>query len=118
MKLRTDGNSIRLRLRRSEVAEFTAGNSISKTIPFAEQPLRFSLEQGGAADVAASFDGHTVRITVSSAAASQWTETAQVGMYGTYNGIELLIEKDFRRTTKITPDDHDLYPNPASKQQP
>jgi hypothetical protein len=117
MKLRTDGDSIRLRLRRSEVAGFAAGGSISKTIPFASRPLRFSLETGGESDIAASFDGQTVRITVSAAAAHQWAESAQTGIYGTDNGISLAVEKDFRRTTRATPDDDDLYPNPASKRE-
>lgn len=115
MKLRTDGRSVRLRLRRSEVEAFTAEGSIAETVPFAGRSLRFSLETGGTDTVAASFDGSAIRICVSTHAARHWAESDEVGIYGSDRGLELAIEKDFRRTSRSSPNDADLYPNPDAK---
>jgi len=43
-----------------------------------------------------------------------WSSGSQVGVYGKSDGIEILVEKDFRRTSAPSPDDNDRYPNPRS----
>ncbi len=111
MTLRTDGRSVRLRLRVSEVESLASGRPIEETIPFAERPLRFSLETGGTDAMTVSFDGSSIRVLVSPEAAKRWAESDEVGLYGRDRGVDLVIEKDFRRTS-ATPGADDLHPNP------
>jgi hypothetical protein len=112
MKLRTDGRSIRLRLRRSEVEALAAFGAIVETIPFPGRPLRFSLEASGVEPMAASFDGASIRVTVPPASARRWADSEETGIYGFSQGIEIAIEKDFRRMSRPSSDDADRYPNP------
>ena len=114
MKLRTDGTSIRLRIRRSEVASFAESGRVASRIVFPDGCLEYSLEAAGVPAAAVSFREGAIRIVVPRAAAGQWTASDDVGIYGVHNHIAIVIEKDFRRTSQSSPDDHDRYPNPRA----
>ena len=120
MKLRIQGQSIRLRLTQREVAKLVAEGNISESVRFSgceHDQFTYTLEaRDGASTVSASYsDGH-VRVTIPMPSAKQWANTDEVGIEQTEvvcEGTELsiTIEKDFRGL-QPRPQDHDNFPNP------
>jgi hypothetical protein len=120
MKLRIQGQSIRLRLTQREVAKLVAEGNVSESVRFSEREhdhFTYTLEaRQGASTVSASYsDGH-VRVTVPMPSAKQWANTDDVGIEQTEvvcEGTELsiTIEKDFR-CLQPRPQDDDNFPNP------
>ncbi len=125
MKLRFHDNSIRLRLNRSELAQFSETGRVEDTIVFAadgSERLRFSLELAPElSEVRAGYDHGSIRIRVPRALARDWTETDRVGMEGEQPAgaarLRVLIEKDFRCLHRDGERDPEAFPNPleASK---
>ncbi len=103
---------MRLRLRVSEVEALAGGSPIKEAIPFVERPLKFSLETGATDGMTVSFDGSSIRVVVSPEAAKRWAESDEVGLYGHDRGVDLVIEKDFRRTSAPSGAADDLHSNP------
>ncbi len=56
MKIRICGNSIRLRLKRAEVDQIAAGNSILEETHFPNSVLTYRLDVSGDRVISASFD--------------------------------------------------------------
>jgi hypothetical protein len=112
MKLRTDGRSLRLRLRRSEVEAFAASGAVTQTVRFPGRALRYALEAGDVANLEAAFEEETIRVTAPRAAAQRWVESGETGIYGAQPDLDIAVEKDFRRASGASAEDPDLYPNP------
>jgi hypothetical protein len=116
VKLRIQDNSVRLRLRRSEVEDFARNGKVEAQTVFSPASiLRYSLE---AADVAApqvTFENSSVRVLVPGKLAAAWTSGEDVGITGEFAGISILVERDFQRTFVKSKIDNDLYPNPRSR---
>jgi hypothetical protein len=120
MKLRIQGQSIRLRLTQKEVAKLVAEGSVSESVRFSgceHDRFTYTLQaRQGTSTVSASYsDGH-VRVTIPIASAKQWANTDEVGIEQTEvvcEGTELsiTIEKDFR-CLQPRPQDDDNFPNP------
>ena len=118
MKLRLDGKSVRLRLRRSEVSEFANTGHISMETPFpGGRVLTVRLEAVGVPSPAVAFEADTVSVRLPSAAAREWADGGDVGIYSDAGGLAIVVEKEFRRTSMVSPVDADLYPNPRAPQQ-
>lgn len=117
MKLRLQGNSLRLRLTQKEVAELRASSRIESSIEFAPgQTLAYMLEGSpGALSVSAGFDGHTIVVTVPEQVLSEWMEGEQVSIEGpSQASLQLLIEKDFQCLHKPEHVEPDAYPHPLA----
>src|SRR6266849_1718423 len=100
MKLRIRGNSLRLRLTQTEVAELVrAGRVEDRTqlgqdatlgLVFRLQLSAFRLVPG------VEFDGGRITVSLPEARAKSWARENEVGMYGEESwGLKLSIEKDF-----------------------
>ncbi len=120
MKLRIHGNSIRLRLTRSEVARFTAEGRVEASLKFgpdASQRLVYSLEAvSEITELCVHGSAERLMICVPSAIAQEWSHSDRVGVSARQrldgqSELEVLVEKEFRRLhgAKFNPD---LYPNP------
>lgn len=115
MKIRMNDKSVRLRLLRSEVERFGATGSVAASIEFANgRALRYRLARGESGDTAVSFTEDAIEVIVPAREAAAWAEGPQVGIYGKSGSIEIIVEKDFRRTSAPSPDDDDRYPNPRA----
>jgi hypothetical protein len=112
MKLRTDGRSLRLRLRRSEVETLAASGAVTQTVRFPGRALRYALEAGDVASPQAAFEQETIRVTVPRAALRRWLESGETGLYGAQPDLDIAVEKDFRRSSGASAEDPDLYSNP------
>jgi hypothetical protein len=119
MKIRIKGNSIRLRLGKSEVAQFAEKGYLQEHTSFGNG-IAFSyalIKSSDIDEVKASFENNTISISVSDMIANQWTQTDEVGFQhkqALTNGEELflLVEKDFVCLDNTIEDQSDNYPNP------
>ena len=117
MKLRIQGNSLRLRLTRKEVAQLHDCGHVESSIEFAPgRTLAYSLEGSPhATSVTASFDGRAILVAAPAPLITEWADGEQVSIEGPPQaGVQLLIEKDFQCLHKPALQDPDTYPNPLA----
>src|SRR5690349_9290033 len=115
MKLRISGNSLRLRLTRSEVEEFASAGIYERSISLGGSALAYRLKKDEAATaLSATLADNTIAVLVPAAAANRWTETEDVAIDAPADdGLKITIEKDFA-CLKPRPgeDTDDHYPHP------
>jgi len=121
MKMRIKGNSIRLRLSRTEAEAVAAGRAVRETTAFpGGATLSYVLEPSPRAPaLSATFLDHQVIVAVPLAEALAWAGGTAVALQGRIptpaGELSLLVEKDF---TCLKPrqhereDESDLFPNP------
>jgi hypothetical protein len=123
MKLRIKGNSLRLRVIRSELDVLISTGRIEETIWFgsgADCRLTYALELGiGIDDVALRCVPPEIAVLVPSGEAIAWRSSDQVGIYaaadlGPRGFLELVIEKDFACLDRSDEDNLDTFPNPLA----
>ncbi|HQU92377.1 MAG TPA: hypothetical protein PLK77_08780 [Pyrinomonadaceae bacterium] len=120
MKLRIRGNSIRLRLTRSEVEGFGNAGLITETVEFGRgrEAFRYQLAVDSNGEAGAKFEGNCLTVIVPSVDAHRWVGSEQVGLeylqqIGTDESLSILVEKDFAcLTERPDEDDSDAFPNP------
>jgi len=114
MKLRMRGNTVRVRLTRSEVAAFGDHGFLEEITDFGNgQILVLRLASAPDISVGATFIDGRIEITLPEPDVRSWAASDQVAIKGGTQTIELLVEKDF---TCLTPrdgdEDHDTFPHP------
>ena len=115
MKLRIQGNSLRLRLTQKEVAHLRDLGRVESLIEFsAGQELVYVLEGSfQVKSVDAAFDGQVIRVTVPAHVITEWAESDQVSIEApSSGGLQLLIEKDFQCLHSRGERDRDAYSRP------
>ena len=125
MKLRIQGNSLRLRLSQSEVAQFSKTGFVEDGIDFAPG-IRFAYTMETSSSLPApqaSFQDHWLRIQVPSAAAKEWFTSDRVAISADQpiesgKALSILIEKDFQCLHGGEERDPDAYPNPLEETVP
>lgn len=122
MKLRIKGNSLRLRLTQSEVAEFKERGNVSDGIIFSStNTLQYLLAQHRGTTYQASFQEGQIKIEIPNTEASKWcNDEQQVGIYAELlmedgHSLSITIEKDFQcLTERPGEDESDLFVNPST----
>jgi hypothetical protein len=115
MKLRIQGNSLRLRLTQKEVAQLSERGRVESLIEFSPgQELVYLLQRSiYAKSVTAAFDGQAIRVTVPAHVMTEWAESDQVSIEAPpQTGLHLLIEKDFQCLHGRGEQDRDAYAHP------
>lgn len=120
MKLRIRGNSLRLRISRSEMAKLVESGTIEDTIHFAPSPdakLTYALHLAAAdSEISVEYLPQRVTVVLSTGAATRWATSDAVGIYGSSDTsagpLELIVEKDFACIDGNEPSDEDAFPNP------
>jgi hypothetical protein len=123
MKLRIRGNTLRLRLSRSEVDEVAERGEVRDGIAFGAglaERLGYALVTSDAASVTtARLEGGSVEVIVPRALAREWAASERVGFEAEQSiggggaVLKILVEKDFACLTPRTgEDDTDAFPNP------
>ena len=119
MKLRIQGNSLRLRLSQSEVANFSKTGFVEDSVQFAPGAhFAYTLESSSSIPAPqASFQNGWLRIQVPAAAGIEWYTTDRVGISADQplesgKNLSILIEKDFQCLHGDEQRDPDAYPNP------
>jgi hypothetical protein len=121
MKLRIKGNSLRLRVSRSELIRFLSPSRIEETIHFApgsEAMLTYALESAPLnTEATVRYSPHELTVTISEEQARIWSEAREVGIYttvdiGAEGLLEVVIEKDFACIDRSDEDNTDTFVNP------
>jgi hypothetical protein len=121
MKLRISGNSIRLRVRRSEVERLSAGESVAETVHLGcseQAALTYALGTvAGSAGVQVSYEGTQISVLLPKDETSTWAGTEQVGIYATvdvgpYGKLNVIVEKDFACLDLSDAENEDTFQNP------
>jgi hypothetical protein len=121
MKIRIKGNSIRIRLTRSEVERFGKEAYIEDCTQFGTSQFCYALKKSGEQQaLTASFENNRITMEMPAAWAEEWIDTERVGYESNMpldNGgqLYLLLEKDFVCLDNTTEDQSDNYPNPLAE---
>jgi hypothetical protein len=118
MKLRIRGNSIRLRLTQSEVAQLATEGLVENVVTFGSAELRYSVTRNGDR-VTADLSDNKITVSVPEQTVFEWANSEEVGIKGTQpvpdGELHVLIEKDF---TCLKPrpgdEDADAFANPLA----
>ena len=120
MKIRIKGNSVRIRLTRSEVERFGNEKYLTEQTSFGSSTLTYALQQSEQETLSASFEHNTVTMSMPRKWAEEWLATERVGYESIMplpegGSLYLLLEKDFVCLDNTTEDQSDNYPNPMAE---
>lgn len=119
MKLRIRENSVRLRLTKSEVAEFAEKGLVENKTEFGNgHAFFYALKSDDSVqNLNAKFENGCIEIVVPKAIVDNWTITEEVGISGETEMLKILIEKDFAcLTVRKGEDESDAFPHPKEKE--
>jgi hypothetical protein len=123
VKLRIKGDSLRVRVSRSEVIRLLAGDCVEETIHFGQQEnakLTYALQQDpSVSKPTVQYTQNRLAILMPADQTNTWGVTNQVGVsedisLGDLGSLSLLIEKDFACLDRSEEDSGDSFPNPNS----
>jgi len=117
MKLRILGNSLRLRLTRSEVERIANGDVLKESTRLAGGNFCYSLAGSDGEEVVAMISGGHLRITAPRKALIRWHDSDDVAVDAPVESgaAAILIEKDYAcLTPRPGNDDADTFPHPQA----
>ena len=126
MKLRLQFNSIRFRLKRSEVEQFAQTGRLEEEIflgTSGEEIFRYILESTGAVSTTrALLTPRAVIVQVPPDTVNRWVSTDQIGIEGeqavdNQTSLRILIEKDFACIDGNDEQNADTFPNPIIEER-
>jgi hypothetical protein len=117
MKIRIKGNSVRMRITRSELDRVESEGLVKEQTEFGNATLIYMLMVADVNDLSATFDNNCVTMLVPRAFAREWVDTERVGFENNMNlpngkKLFLLIEKDFKCLDETHEDQGDNFDNP------
>jgi hypothetical protein len=124
MKLRIKGNSMRLRVSRSELARLLEGERVEETIHFSAAPdsyLTYGLQSAAQpAAIRIQWEPRNVTVLLSDERLRFWGRDAEVGIYesldlGPSGSLEVIIEKDFACLDRSDEENNDTFANPSTE---
>jgi hypothetical protein len=117
MKLRIQGDSLRLRLTRSEVAGLHESGMVEQTAHFAGgHGLTYQILKGAGAAIRAELAEGAITVHVPAGAVEAWAMSDEVGLAARDGALRIAIEKDFRCLTRPREEEEpDAYPHPAEQ---
>lgn len=120
MKIRFDKNSVRYRLRKSDVEQLLREGCVREYVAFPNGIFAFELRRSRERDLSAVFNGN-VTVSIPSEILNQWANTGQVAISGkleTAAGeyLSILIEKDFPCKNDPSENARDTFAELADRQ--
>jgi hypothetical protein len=103
MKLRIRGNSLRLRVSKTELAKIAETGKAEDSVRFSsEQSLRYGIEVRPTGAVTATFTDAAIRVTLPKARLDLWLRPGEVSVEGSQpigggKVLQILLEKDEAR---------------------
>jgi hypothetical protein len=119
MKLRIQGNSLRLRLNRSDVEQFRTSGVCAESLRFNSHcQLTYTLETSRQLTVMeAQYLQDCIRVLLPLDMAQEWAGSDRISLsFNPEGGPSMLIEKDFQclhPEERNPAEDADAFPNPA-----
>ncbi len=124
MKLRTTDNSIRIRIRKSELANLSTNRAIESRVHFGGGIVfTFALViADDFDDLHATFEAQYLKLSIPSQMAAAWIKSDQVGLEHTYmveenTYLHLLVEKDFPCIDREGEDKADFFGELVEKEK-
>lgn len=124
MKLRIRGNTLRLRLKRGEVEQIAAGQSIVEETRFPDGALNYRLDVSNGVAIHANLDASGLVVCLPESSVSGWASTDDVSLMAEQDlpegdTLSILIEKDFACLEpghgRDCEDDADTFPHPRAE---
>lgn len=119
MKLRIKGNSIRIRLTKTEVNRISSEDGyLEEQTSFGNTYFIYALQQTGTGnELSASYEGNKITMFVPAVLVKDWPQNNVVGFEARMpvsndQSLFLLLEKDFVCLDHTTEDQSDNYENP------
>jgi hypothetical protein len=121
MKLRIEGNSIRLRVKKSDLNRLNTEGVVHEMVSFMKG-FNFHYElktHEKASNIDAVFTHSTITISIPLSIANAWINSETVGLENTLeNGLFILIEKDFPCKTRENEDKNDTFQELMENDEP
>src|SRR5204863_10115610 len=120
MKLRIQGNLLRFRLTRKEVAQLHESGLVENAIRFPPgRALTYSVASSPDADeISVDYYRDSIRVALPQDIVTVWARSSQVTLEGSRQlPVQILVEKDFQCLHKPEDRDPDGYPNPLAVNQ-
>jgi hypothetical protein len=120
MKIRIRGNSVRIRLSRSEVANFSKEGYVEEHTDFGNSKFRYVLERSETADrLSAEYKDGCITVCVPVVMVNDWATTDKVGFENRMplpdgGELHILVEKDFKCVDNTSEDQSDNYEHPTN----
>lgn len=116
MKLRIKGNSLRLRLTKTEVAWICKEGYLEERTQFSENELSYTLEKVNTDNLSAEFNGNNITIYIPGKFVNGWFENDVTGFSNIDSAdedrLQITVEKDFKCLDRTSEDQSDNYENP------
>ncbi|MEP7257521.1 MAG: hypothetical protein ABI687_04020 [Flavitalea sp.] len=118
MKLRIKGNSIRIRLSKTEVQRLASGSALEDSVSFVRNRFGYSVKPISNGDLlSASYEEGNITLYVPLTLLADWPTNTVTGfetnMPVEHSGhLHLLLEKDFKCIDQTMEDQSDYYENP------
>ena len=117
MKLRIKGNSLRIRLTKTEVSTLANTGYLEEQTCFADSTFLYALEVEDITELSASYVNNKMTILVPATFVKDWPGNEVVGLQSNMplpgeGSLFLLLEKDFICIDETTEDQSDNYENP------
>jgi len=122
MKLRIKGNSLRIRVGRSELEHFLHDGRIEDTVRFTPAPeakFTYALEVSpeNTTHTQVRYAPQEVAVILAPEQVRQWRQETEVGLYtqvplGAGDALEVIVEKDFACLDRSDEDNKDTFTNP------
>ena len=120
MKIRIEGNSIRLRLRQSEVAQLAEQGRVGEATHLPGGPFCYQLRlRPGLENLEADFGPEGISVSLPEKWGKAWPGESRVGFEAILpvegsHGLHLLVEKDFVCLDRDLAGQQDQYPHPKA----
>lgn len=123
MKVRIKGNTLRLRVSRSELAKLLRGERVEDSIQFTAAPesrLSYGLQAAQQSQpVAIEWKPQSMIVSIAQERVKQWCAEGEVGVYatidlGTAGSLAVAIEKDFACLDGSDEENADSFANPKA----
>jgi hypothetical protein len=117
MKLRIKGNSLRLRLSKTEVEKLAVAKYLEERTLFGRKTFGYVLQVKDAGDeLSADFDGSKITVFIPEIFIKDWAVNDVIGFNATREvsdaeSLYILVEKDFKCLDEATEDQSDNYEN-------
>lgn len=114
MKLRIKGNSLRLRLTRSEVAQLAETGLVEELTNFGSSHLIYAIKTAQQDQLTAGFSDGRITVQIPLEFAAAWPDNEVVGLQYEGAGLQILVEKDFVCIDRKEEDQSDQYDHPST----
>lgn len=119
MKIRIKGNSIRIRVTKSEVERLATEGFVEEYTSFIDNRFVYALQRSADLnELSAAYCGNKITVFVPAAFADEWSQNDLVGCSAQMRlnereSLFLLLEKDFACLDNTLEDQSDNYSNPG-----